>query len=148
LRVLMKHTNKASFPVTLFITVLSLGSIAIAHSAKASSNLSSYPVSQTPSSPAPANKPKIVLTETQIMQIREINKKSSEQIVALLTPEQQAVIQNEAQTKPASGAIEAKLKLTQEQKAKIQEIQEQNQKQIQSILTPEQLQMLKSNSTP
>lgn len=145
----MIFTNKASFPVILSVTVLSLGSVAIAHSAKASSKLSSYPVSQS-SSPAPANKPKIVLSETQIMQIRAINKKSSEQIVALLTPEQQAIIQNEAQTKPESGALEAKLKLTQEQKAKIQEIQEQNQKQIQSILTPEQLQMLKSNpnSTP
>jgi Spy/CpxP family protein refolding chaperone len=146
----MTFTNKVSFQVILSLTLLPLGSIAIAHSAKASRSLSSYPVAQASSSPAPANEPKIVLTETQIMQIREINKKSSEQIVVLLTPEQQAVIQDEAQTKPASGALEAKLKLTQEQKTKIQEIQEQNQKQIQSILTPEQLQMLKSNpnSTP
>ena len=144
----MTFPNQFSFEAVLSIGFLALGTITLAHPATASGKLPSYLVSQTASSPVPANPPKFVLTEAQKTQIRAVNQKTKAQIVALLTPEQQAVIQKSAQTSPGQRPLATDLKLTPKQQVKIREIEEQGRKQIEALLTPEQLEIIRSQATP
>jgi Spy/CpxP family protein refolding chaperone len=147
LRVRMTFSFKTS-PFILSIAVLALGAVTVSTAANASSKSTINIISQASSPPAPASEPKVVLTREQKAQIDAVQSKSSEQIIALMTPEQKAVLQKAAQSSQASQSLEVDLKLTQEQKSKIAAIQAESRKQIQSILTPEQRQMLQKNSTP
>jgi periplasmic protein CpxP/Spy len=146
LRVPMTFSFKTS--LNLFLSAATLGTIAIANVAQAANPPMPQPIAQTANPPAePSAKPKIVLTEQQRAQIESIRKNENTQIIAVLTAEQKALIQQAAQSNKASSSVEADLKLTEEQKAKIVSIQKQSRKEIESVLTPEQLQMLKQQPT-
>jgi Spy/CpxP family protein refolding chaperone len=145
---LMIFSFKIRFNLMLSIAVLSLSTAAIAPIVHASGKSMPHTVSQDSSGSGSPAKPKIVLTDKQKEQIQAIKKNENSQIIAILTPEQQAVIQKAANSGTASGSIEAELKLTKEQEAKIAAIQTQSRKQLESVLTPEQIQILKSRSTP
>jgi Spy/CpxP family protein refolding chaperone len=142
----MTYSFKTSFSRTLSIAIVAFGMTIASHVAQASVASKTQAVSQASSPPSPSSAPKIVLTDQQKAKINEIHKNESSQILALLTPEQQAVIQKASQSKTTSGTVEADLKLTPEQQTKIASIQQQSRKQIESVLTQEQLQILKSRS--
>jgi Spy/CpxP family protein refolding chaperone len=145
----MIFSFKTRLNLMLSIAVLSFSTAAIAPIVHASGKSTPNTVSQDSSGSGSPAKPKIVLTDKQKEQIQSIKKNENSQIIAILTPEQQAVIQKAANSGTASsGSIEAELKLTKEQEAKIAAIQTQSKKQIESVLTPEQIQILKSRSTP
>jgi Spy/CpxP family protein refolding chaperone len=145
----MIFSFKTRFNLMLSIAVLSLSTAAIVPIVHASGKSMPHAVSQDSSGSGAPAKPKIVLTDKQKEQIQAIKKNENSQIIAILTPEQQAVIQKAANSGTASsGSIEAELKLTKEQEAKIAAIQTQSRKQLEAVLTPEQIQILKSRSTP
>jgi Spy/CpxP family protein refolding chaperone len=144
----MIFSFKTSLNLILSVAILTLGTTAISHVAQASSNSTPHSISQNSSGAGSPDKPKIVLTDQQKQQIQTIRKNENSQIIAILTPEQKAIIQKAASSGAASGSIEAELKLTKDQEAKIASIQAQSKKQIESVLTPEQIQMLKQQSTP
>jgi Spy/CpxP family protein refolding chaperone len=144
----MIFSFKTSFNLILSAVVLTLGTTALSHVAHASGKSMPQSVSQNSSGAGSPDKPKIVLTDQQKQQIQTIRKNENTQIIAVLTPEQKAIIQKAASSGAASGSIEAELKLTKDQEAKIASIQAQSKKQIESVLTPEQIQMLKQQSTP
>ncbi|WP_404789608.1 hypothetical protein [Altericista sp. CCNU0014] len=145
----MTFSYKTSLNLILSTAVVALGAISISSAAQAHHSPAHRAIAQaaSPNPAVPADKPKIVLTDKQKAQIDVIRKNENSQIIAVLTPEQKALIQQAAQSNKASGSIEADLKLTEEQKAKIVSIQKQSRKQIEAVLTPEQLEMLKTQPT-
>jgi Spy/CpxP family protein refolding chaperone len=145
----MIFSFKTRLNLMLSIAVLTLSNAAIAPIVHASGKSMPHTISQDSSGSGAPAKPKIVLTDKQKEQIQAIKKNENSQIIAILTPEQQAIIQKAANSGTASsGSIEAELKLTKEQEAKIAAIQTQSKKQLEAVLTPEQIQILKSRSTP
>ncbi len=144
----MIFSFKSSLNLILSAAILTLGTTAISHVAQASSTSMPHSISQNSSGAGSPDKPKIVLTDQQKQQIQTIRKNENSQIIAILTPEQKAIIQKAASSGAPSGSIEAELKLTKDQETKIASIQAQSKKQIESVLTPEQIQMLKQQSTP
>jgi Spy/CpxP family protein refolding chaperone len=143
----MTYSFKTSFSRIISLALVALGIMVASQLSQKSVASIPQPVAQTSSPPKPTNGPKIVLTEQQKAKISEIHKNESSQILAVLTPEQQTVIQKASQSGNASGTVKADLKLTPAQQQKIALIQQQSIKQIESVLTPEQLQILK-NQTP
>lgn len=144
----MIFSFKTRFNLVLSIAVLTLSNAAIVPIVHASGKSMPHTISQNSSSSGAPAKPKIVLTDKQKEQIQAIKKNENSQIIAILTPEQKAVIQKAANSGTTSGSIEAELKLTKDQEAKIAAIQTQSKQQIESVLTPEQIQILKNRSTP
>lgn len=114
----MIFSFKTRLNLTLSIAALTLGAAAIAPTAHAFGKPVPHTVSQASSGSGSPDKPKIVLTDKQKEQIQAIKKNENSQIIAVLTPEQQTIIQKAASSGAASGSIEAELKLTKEQESK------------------------------
>ena len=74
------------------------------------------------------------LSEKQKLQLRVVQRLTSNKILAVLTPAQREIIQQAAQSEKTPVSVEAELKLTPEQKRKISAIKAESQKQAQSIL--------------
>lgn len=95
---------------------------------------------------APSGQPSLNLTSIQKQKIYSIRQSSATQLMALLTPDQQAKLQ-QAASNPSS--VMAALNLTPEQKTKIQAIQADEGQQIKSVLTAAQIKILQNRtSTP
>jgi Spy/CpxP family protein refolding chaperone len=144
----MFFTFKTSLNLILSVAVITSGTTSLSSIAHASDKSTPHTVSQNSSGSTTPDKPKIVLTDKQKEQIQTIRKNANSQIIAVLTPEQKAIIQKAASSGTASGSVEAELNLTKEQESKIKSIQTQSKKQIETVLTPEQIEILKKQSTP
>ncbi|MEM8777747.1 MAG: hypothetical protein AAGF26_02510 [Cyanobacteria bacterium P01_G01_bin.49] len=81
------------------------------------------------------------LTESQQAQWQEIKQSSRDRMLTILTPEQQAQIQDNFQQGQGRKNWRS-LNLTDDQKEQIRAIREETRQQVQAILTPEQQQVL------
>lgn len=129
-----------------FVFALALSAIAAPMPSGLANSPSVKSVAQTQKSPQASDRDPLNLTQKQKEQIFEIQKNANKQMLAVLTPNQKALLQKSVQANRSPELVQNSLKLTKEQDLKIQSIQAQASQQILAVLTPVQVQTLKSQA--
>lgn len=132
--------------VLAFVFALALSTIAAPMLPGLANSPSVKSIAQTQKSSQASDRDPLNLTQKQKEQIFEIQKNANKQMLAVLTPNQKALLQKSVQANQSPELVQNSLKLTKEQDLKIQSIQAQASQQILAVLTPVQVQTLKSQA--